>query len=102
MHDSAVLALCAGMGNVLQEIISTRRDPRNLAVCAECGSPNDLKYCSGCRQVCGFIVLGFQGCAVAYTVVLAARVHDAPVLACGVLRGGILANPAKGIQDQKQ
>lgn len=36
---------------LVQEVIKTRRDPKNLAVCAECGSPHDLKYCSGCRQV---------------------------------------------------
>jgi hypothetical protein len=37
------------------ETLRTGKDKRNMAVCVVCGSPKNVKSCSGCRQVryCG-------------------------------------------------
>ncbi|KAK9827517.1 hypothetical protein WJX74_007579 [Apatococcus lobatus] len=39
----------------LQETVATRRDKGDNTLCAECGSPNNLKLCSGCKKIrfCG-------------------------------------------------
>lgn len=34
----------------LLEIINVKPDPQNLALCAECGTPQNLKKCSGCSS----------------------------------------------------
>ncbi|KAK9802771.1 hypothetical protein WJX73_000857 [Symbiochloris irregularis] len=34
----------------MSEAVSTRRDQKDDTGCAECGKPNDLKVCSGCKE----------------------------------------------------
>lgn len=40
-------------GEYWEEAVNeTRRDRLSNTACAQCGSPNDLKACSGCKQIC--------------------------------------------------
>jgi len=36
---------------VASEVVSDRKDSKNLALCAVCGNPNSLKICSRCHKV---------------------------------------------------
>ena len=38
-----------------EETLRTGKEPRDTAVCAQCGSPHDLSWCGGCRKLrfCG-------------------------------------------------
>jgi len=38
-------------GFKMTETISTVKDPKNIAICANCGNPNNIKRCSGCRKI---------------------------------------------------
>ncbi|KAK9828603.1 hypothetical protein WJX72_000990 [[Myrmecia] bisecta] len=44
-----------GGSSFMMETVATRRDPRDVSVCAQCGSPHNLRTCSGCKQLrfCG-------------------------------------------------
>ena len=37
----------AGMPSYMSETVATRRDKGDNTLCAECGSPHNLKLCSG-------------------------------------------------------
>jgi len=43
------------VGSFMSETVNHRRDRLKAALCALCGSPNNLKACSGCRKIfyCG-------------------------------------------------
>jgi len=38
-------------GSMMVESRRTGKDPRNVGVCAACGSPHNLKTCSSCGKV---------------------------------------------------
>jgi len=38
-------------GFKMTETVSTVKDPRTIAICANCGNPNNIKRCSGCRKI---------------------------------------------------
>ncbi|EFN53808.1 hypothetical protein CHLNCDRAFT_136514 [Chlorella variabilis] len=42
-------------GSILTETVATCKDPRGVAVCANCGNPNNLMSCGGCKllRFCG-------------------------------------------------
>lgn len=44
-----------GMPSYMSETVATRRDKGDNTLCAECGSPHNLKLCSGCKKIrfCG-------------------------------------------------
>ena len=37
-------------GGFFEEVVSTRRDNIRAAACAQCGNPNNLRICTGCRK----------------------------------------------------
>lgn len=37
-------------GGLIEEVVSTRRDNIRATACAQCGNPNNLRLCTGCKK----------------------------------------------------